>query len=216
MKYVLLTGASGGLGLHLSKYLLEKGYYVIMLYHTNKEEVFKLNQEYSSNSLLYKIDLRNDSEIDTLNNYLNDNNVTVDVLINNAAIDHTSDVIDKNKETFFDVFELNTYVPYRLMETINYKTAINISSDNSIDNYEDVSMEYDISKAGLNLLSKIYRRRFPDRIINTIAFGWLDTKMNIITEDMKKYIKFVPFDKACTEIENLFDKQAEDIILVKE
>ena len=76
-------------------------------------------------------------------------------------------------------------------------------------------MEYDVSKAGLNMLSNIYRKRFPNRIINTIAFGWLDTKMNNIPDDVKQYIEFVPFDKACEEIVKLFDKQVDDIVIVR-
>ena len=214
MKYVLLTGASGGLGLYLSEYLLKQGYYVIMLYHTNRDKVEELHDNYK-NSMIYKIDLRNDLEIDNLNKYLNDNNINIDILINNAAIDHTSEVIDKNKETFFDVFELNTYVPFKLTETLKYKTVVNISSENAIDTFDDVSMEYDVSKAGLNMLSNIYRKRFPNRIINTIAFGWLDTKMNNIPDDVKQYIEFVPFDKACEEIVKLFDKQVDDIVIVR-
>ena len=81
MKYVLLTGASGGLGLYLSEYLLKQGYYVIMLYHTNRDKVEELHDNYK-NSMIYKIDLRNDLEIDNLNKYLNDNNINVDILIN--------------------------------------------------------------------------------------------------------------------------------------
>ena len=177
MKYVLLTGASGGLGINLSKYLLEKGYYVIMLYHTNKDWVEELHSKYP-NSLIYKIDLRNDIEIDALNKYLIGNNINIDILINNAAIDHTSELINKNKETFIDVFELNTYVPYKLMDTINYKSVVNISSDNTIDNFDEVSIEYDVSKAGLNIISKIFKKKYPERIINTIAFGWLDTTIH--------------------------------------
>lgn len=214
MKYVLLTGASGGLGIHLSKYLLDQGYYVIMLYHTNKDKVEELHNTYP-NSMIYKIDLTNDIEIDQLKDYLAQNNINIDILINNAAIDHTSDVKDKTKETFFNVFELNTYVPFKLMETIEYKTCINISSDNTIDAYDEVSMEYDISKVGLNLLSKIYRKRYPERIYNTIAFGWLDTKMNNIPEEVKNSINFVSFDEACNSIVDLFDKQYDEIIVVR-
>lgn len=214
MKYVLLTGASGGLGINLSKYLLEKGYYVIMLYHTNKDGVEELHSKYP-NSLVYKIDLRNDIEIDALNKYLIDNNINIDILINNAAIDHTSELINKNKETFIDVFELNTYVPYKLMDTINYKSLVNISSDNTIDNFDEVSIEYDVSKAGLNIISKIFKKKYPERIINTIAFGWLDTTMNNIPEDVKKYINFVPFNIACEEIEKLFEDQKDDIVVVR-
>ena len=214
MKYVLLTGASGGLGLNLSKYLLDKGYFIVMLYHTNKDNVEILHNEYP-NSMIYQVNLCNDNEIDQLNNYLKDNNIKIDILINNAAIDHNSDIENKNKETFMNIFELNTYVPFKLMETFKEATVVNISSDNTIDKYDEVSLEYDVSKAGLNMLSKIFRKKYPTRIINTIAFGWLDTSMNDITDDIKQYIEFVPFDKACESIEKLFDKQEDDIVIVR-
>ena len=59
MKYVLLTGASGGLGLHLSEYLMNQGYYVIMLYNNHKDEVEELANKYK-NGMIYKIDLTNE------------------------------------------------------------------------------------------------------------------------------------------------------------
>ena len=214
MKYVLLTGASGGLGLHLSEYLMNQGYYVIMLYNIHKDEVEELANKYK-NGMIYKIDLTNDDEIIKLHDYLTQNNIRINILINNAAIDHTSDLEDKTKEDFINVFTMNTYVPYKLMQTIEYDTCVNISSENAIDTYDEVTVEYDVSKAGLNMLNNIFRRIHPNRIYNVIAFGWLDTKMNKIDEDIKKYIEFVPFGKACKEIEKLFDKQIEDIVIVR-
>jgi hypothetical protein len=39
--------------------------------------------------------------------------------------------------------------------------------------------------------------------------------MNDIPDDVKQYIEFVPFDKACSEIVKLFDKQVYDIVIVR-
>ena len=206
MKYVLITGASGGLGYALSEYLLKKNYYVIMLYHNN-DRVKELNSKYN-NSLVYQIDLTKDEEINRLKQYLKDNNISIDVLVNNAAIENTCEVEKKTKEDFLKIYELNTYVPFRLMESLDYKTCVNISSDDTFDMFDEVSMEYDLSKTALNLVSRIYMNRHKDRIYNTICFGWLDTPMNsYLDEDMKKDISFVPLDLACKEIESLFDKQ---------
>lgn len=214
MKYVLLTGASGGLGTHLSEYLLRKGYYVIMLYNNHKEEVEKIRNKFD-NSMIYKIDLTSDDEINDLIDFLRVNELSIDILINNAAIDHMSDIYEKNKDTFFKTYELNTYVPFKLMRDLPYKTCVNISSENAIDTYDPVTIEYDLSKVSLNMLSNIFRAIYPERIINTICFGWLDTPMNKIDDDIKKLIEFVPFDKACSEIEKLFDENKDLVIIRK-
>lgn len=214
MKYVLLTGASGGLGTHLSEYLLQKGYYVIMLYNNHKEEVERIRNKYE-NSMIYKIDLTKDEEINDLIDFLRVNELSIDILINNAAIDHMSDILDKTKETFMSTYELNTYVPFKLMRDLTYKTCVNISSENAIDTYDPVTIEYDLSKVSLNMLSNIFRTIYPDRVINTICFGWLDTPMNKIDDDIKKFIEFVPFDKACNEIEKLFDENKDLVIIRK-
>ena len=214
MKYVLLTGASGGLGYKLSEYLLKKDYYVIMLYHNN-DNVKELHDRYP-NSLTYQIDLTKEEEIDRLINYIKEKGINLDILINNAAIENTCDINDKTKESFLNIYDLNTYVPFRLMRDVEYKTCINVSSDNSIDMYDEVTVEYDLSKTALNTLSGIFMNKYPDRIFNTICFGWLDTKMNsYLDEDIKKEIDFVPMDKAVKEIVKLFDKQEDKEVIIR-
>lgn len=206
MKYVLITGASGGLGIHLSKYLLDKGYFVIMLYHNNSKDVLKLNNKYN-NSIVYKIDITNDDEVTKLHEYLLNKNIKVDILINNAAIDNTCDINLKDKSSFINTYLVNTYAPFILSKTFinEVKSIVNISSDNTIDSYDMVSIEYDLSKSALNMLTKEFAREYKDVHINAICFGWLDTKMNNLDDDIKKYIKFVSFDKAISEIEKLIE-----------
>lgn len=206
MKTVLLTGASGGLGLCLAKKLLEEKYFVVLHYYKNSSEVMRLHQEYPDQSICIQADLRNEEEIYKIQNFLKDHNILLDVLINNAAIDHVSDVNKKNFSTFLNVFSLNTLAPFLLMKLFGKEinesggAIVNISSDNTLDKYDPRTMEYDVSKSGLNILAKEFSLEYPNAHINTLLFGWLDTPMNEIPEDIKKFISFVPLDRAVAEV----------------
>ena len=206
MKNILLSGASGGLGLHLAKKLLEENYFVILHYYQNASEVLKLHQEYPDQTICIQADLRNEEEIYKIQKFLKNKNIFLDVLINNAAIDHVSDLDKKDFSTFLNVFSLNTLAPFLLMKLfgneINERggAIVNISSDNTLDKYDPRTMEYDVSKSGLNILAKDFALEYPNAHINTLLFGWLDTSMNDIPEDMKKFISFVSLDRAVDEI----------------
>ena len=94
---------------------------------------------------------------------------------------------------------------------------INISSDNTIDAYDYVTMEYDISKAGLNILTKDLALYYTDAYINAIAFSWIDTEQNVIPEDVKPFINFIPKEKAARKVLELISKkQTGQIEVVKE
>ena len=133
-------------------------------------------------------------------------------------IENNSELEEKNPETFLKVFSLNTLAPFLLMKMFgkeinqNYGSIINISSDNTLGKNDPRTMEYDVSKAGLNMLTKDFALELPHVHVNAIAFGWLDTKMNDIPEDIKKYIKFVPLEKATKEILTFLDSKETGII----
>lgn len=211
MKTVLVTGASGGLGLALSEYLLKHNYFVIMHYNENSEEVKKLNEKYFKTSLVIKANLINKEEIFKIKEFLDEKNISLDCLINNAAIENFGELEDKNYDSFLKVFLVNTMAPFLLMKLfgieINQKcgSIINISSDNLIDKFDYQSMEYDVSKSGLNVLTKEFALKYQEAHINALLFGWLDTKMNDIPLDIKELIKFVPIKKAVKIIESLIE-----------
>ena len=219
MKTILLTGASGGLGIKLATQLLYDGNYVILVYNSNESNVNNLHELYPDTSLVYQCDLRSEESITNLYNQIKEKNLSIDCLINNAAIDHKSSIEDKNQETFRKVLDINTIAPFLLIKLFgkdiedNDGTIVNISSDNAIDMYDEETLEYDVSKAGLNLITKIFSNKYK---INSICFGWLDTAMNDIPDDIKPMIDFVPFDKAIEEIIKLMDtKKSGECIIVR-
>ena len=73
-----------------------------------------------------------------------------------------------------------------------YGKIVNISSNNSINCYDPVTMDYDCSKAALNILTKDLAIQFAPYInVNAVAPGWVMTEAmeNILTEDFLKYEK---------------------------
>ncbi len=213
MKYVLLTGASGGLGLKLAKTLLDQGYFVILHYYSHKENVSKLHEAYLNQSLLIQADISSEEGIVNLKEILDARNIKIDILINNAAIDFVSELEEKTEETFLKVFKLNTLGPFSMIKYFGLEieekngVILNISSDNAIDQYDVVTMEYDVSKAGLNIMTKSFAKHFKNSRVNAIAFGWLDTPMNDIPDNIKETMPFVPLEIAVDKIIDLIHSE---------
>ena len=213
---VLLTGASSGLGIKLASKLLENNNFVILHYNSNSDEVMNLHDLYPDTSLLYKCDLSSEEAIHKMYLDLKDNNINC--LINNAAIEVDSPLEDKTFKSFIDTYKVNTIAPFMLIRyfapDMHEGSIINISSDNAIDSYDEISSEYDCSKASLNLITKMYADKYKNLKINAICFGWLDTKMNNFDPDIKELINFVPLDKAADEVVSLMDTKKSGTVKV--
>jgi len=213
MKTVLLTGASSGLGRVLALELLNRGYFVILHYFQDKAVLESIHLKYPNQSIIIQCDLRNEEDVKKMKEDLKHLNIFVDILINNAAIDHVSDIEEKNTETFLEVFKVNTLGAFFMIkyfgQEINecHGAILNVSSDNAIDMYDVVTMEYDISKSGLNIMTKSFAKYYTEAFVNAICFGWLDTPMNNFPEDIKKQINFVPLDKASHAIIKMIESK---------
>ena len=213
---VLLTGASSGLGLVLAKKLLEDNNFVVLHYNSHSDEVKNLHDLYPDNSIIYKCDLSSEESIHKM--YLDLKDKNINCLINNAAIEINTPLEDKSFKSFIDVYKVNLIAPFMLIRyfapLMHEGAIINISSDNAIDSYDEISSEYDCSKASLNLITKMYADKFKNLKINAVCFGWLDTKMNNFDPDIKELIEFVPLEKAVEEITSLMDTKKTGTIKV--
>lgn len=198
MKNVLVTGSSSGLGKNIIEKFASNGYNTIITYNTHKKEAEEFNQyiidKYKVKSICIKLDLSIESDIDNLyNTTINEFN-NLDILINNAGICNDTLFIDKTKENFMKILEVNLVGTFLIskkfgLHMYNNKSGviINIGSNNAIDGYYVESLDYDASKAGIISLShNLANELSPFVRVNTVCPGWIETPMNSnLSEEFK-------------------------------
>ena len=186
MRTVLITGGASGLGKELCKMFKNNNYNVLFTYNST------IPDNELDGCVPFKCDLRNEEEINKLLSEI-DSKYSVDILINNAAIEYDTSFNEKTKSDFINVLEVNLIAPFLLsrffgkkMKERKYGKIINISSNNSFDKFDPVTLEYDASKAALNNLTKNLAVEFaPYVTVNAIAPGWILTdKVKSLNESL--------------------------------
>ena len=183
---VLVTGATGGLGKALSIEFAKRGYDVIINYHNHYEYALKLEEEvksYGVDTLVVKCDITNEEEVKEMFNKVKERFGKLDYLVNNAAVANDGIFLDKTKEDFMKVYEVNLVGAFLCSKyaskLMNENSAIlNISSTNGIDTNYPYSADYDASKAALISLSNNLAIELAPIRVNTVAPGWINTDMN--------------------------------------
>ncbi len=202
MKTVLITGATRGIGASIATIFAKNNYNLILNYYNGTENAIKfkelLEKEYNANVLLIKADISKEEDVIRLLDESINKFGSIDILINNAGISIDTTIEDKTVDNFKRILDVNLIGPFLTCKYIGKKmyenksgSIVNISSDNSIDSYYPESMDYDSSKAGLNILTKNFAKLYsPYVLVNAIAPGWVNTDMNKdITFDYKKDIE---------------------------
>jgi len=175
MKTVLVTGSGKGLGASLIKEFAKNNYNVIICYNQSKDEAQKLKKEITNVKVdIVKCDISN--ELDIINLF---DNYKFDILINNAALSLDSYYLDKTKDEFMKVLEVNlvgTFLMCKECVKRGIKEIINISSTDSIDTYSDFNIDYSSSKSGINIITKTIGKFNKDIRIIGILPNWINTE----------------------------------------
>lgn len=200
-KVAIITGASSKIGSSIAEKLAKCKYDLVLNYNTSLEKAKKLREElinkYNIDVLLIKANLREEKEIKNIVDCAINKYGRIDILINNAAIEHDNTLENKTKEEFMDVLNVNLIAPFLLSKYASkymiknkYGKIINIASTNGIDTYYPSSLDYDASKAGLiSLTHNLAIELAPYITVNAIAPGWTNTDMNKnLSEEQKKKI----------------------------
>ena len=209
MKTALVTGASGGIGLSVTKTLLEEGYFVFAQYNNNRESLEKLKEslsdEVAQNLFCYQADFSVSVQavLATKNALRGFNHL--DVVVNNAGVGLYKLITDTTEEEWDRVFTINLKTAYlitnlALEKMISNKSGkiINVSS---MWGKVGASMEvcYSASKSALIGYTKALAKEvaLSGITVNCICPGVIDTQMNkrFSKEDMLELKEQTPLGR---------------------
>ena len=191
-KVVLVTGGSRGIGSAIARVYASNGYDVVVNYVNGESKANELcnslESEYIINTLAIKCDVSDEESVKMMIDKIIDKFGRIDVIVNNAGIAIDSVIDDKTKESFRKILDVNLIGTFLVCKYaskyMKEGSIVNISSTNGIDSFYPFSMDYDASKAGVNILTKNLAMEFSPRIrVNAVAPGWVNTDMNKLLDD---------------------------------
>ena len=184
---IFITGANCDIGISLSESLLKLGYNLYLGYNNNSDNIDELVSKYNNITKVH-LDVTNEEEIINISNKL----PKLDILINLAAICMDNNYLDKTKEEFIKVLEVNLVGMFLVIKHLSKKInnnglIINMSSTDGIDTYNELSIDYSASKAGIISLTKTFSLIFDNIKVISIAPNWVNTTS--VKEMNQEYLK---------------------------
>lgn len=182
MKTAVVTGANRGIGLGLTKKLLESGYVV---HSTFRSSLGGLSAIENDNLKTHKLDVRDENSIITLSESIEGN---IDLLINNAGVadGRWQSISEIDFDHSLEVFHINSLGPIlitqKLLHKLKYGSKILMMSSlmGSIsDCRSGKSYAYRASKTALNMLSIAMKNELDAAGISIMIIhpGWVETDM---------------------------------------
>lgn len=201
-KTAIVTGSSGDIGKAIVKKLIANGYTVVGTYFKDETSIKKLAGESGSGFYGYQCDLSDFDAAKHLIHYIEEKNLKVELLVNNAGISETGVLQDLTRESWERIWNTNVTSALSLSQSViplflkhGGGKIINISS---VWGNCGASCEaaYSATKGAVNTLTKALAKELaPSNIqINAIACGFIQTKMNarLSSEDIHAITEEIP------------------------
>lgn len=162
-KYAIVTGASSGIGWHLSMELANRGYSILAV-SNQPVQLDSLKQElerlYPINVYLMDLDLAQPAAARNIFEFCQNKSLTVEVLVNNAGILIHGEAIDVNVEEAETILQLHMNTPSILCRLFGAEMVqnqkgyiLNVSSISSVMAYPTISF-YGPTKTFLRQFSR--------------------------------------------------------------
>lgn len=105
-KTVLITGASGGIGLELTKMFSENEYDLVLVARS-KDKLEALSKKLKTKATVISLDLSKQDSAEELVSELKKRKLEIDILVNNAGFGSAGEFSEMNEETIIQMMNLN-------------------------------------------------------------------------------------------------------------
>ena len=186
-KIAVVTGASGGLGRHISTSLIESGAHAILV-DIDGRGLDRLIEEIESKGLKaikYILDLTDKQEIIKFVAHMREKYGKIDILVNNAGVTFPHSFFEYPEKAWDMTYKINLWAPYQLsrkvaevMKENNSGSIINITSLNAELAFPN-NPAYVTFKGALKQLSKsmaLELGKYNIRV-NNVGPGYMKTEM---------------------------------------
>jgi 3-oxoacyl-[acyl-carrier protein] reductase len=182
----LVTGATKGIGKAISTRLLQEGWTVVVTYAADTEAATAAYAEFCTMApgRVYMLQADNSdlNSIDSIDVFLDENQLTLDAVIFNAGITDRSDFHTIKPENWARVFTANVHFPVFLLQKlyprVKERGSVVFTGSLMAIHPHSVSLAYGVSKASVHALVKNLVKFFAEKQIriNAVAPGFVDTE----------------------------------------
>ena len=220
-KTVLITGATGGLGLSIAEIFYKKNFNMILT-GTNESKLELLDSKFTINTKIIKCNLTKSEEIIKMFDLIPDEFEGIDVLINNAGITKDNLFLRMKEDDWDDVLNVNLKANFSLCKMViknmvkkRWGRIINISS--AVAKMGNAGQtNYAASKAAIEGFTRSLALEVASRgiTVNAVAPGFIKTEIleTIDPEKLQAMVKNIPVGRVgdAEDIANIVSFLASD------
>ena len=200
-KTVLITGATGGLGLSIAEIFYKKNFNMILT-GTNESKLELLDSKFTINTKVIKCNLAKSEEIIKMFDLIPDEFEGIDVLINNAGITKDNLFLRMKEDDWDDVLNVNLKANFSLCKMViknmvkkRWGRIVNISS--AVAKMGNAGQtNYAASKAAIEGFTRSLALEVASRgiTVNAVAPGFIKTEIleTIDPEKLQAMVKNIP------------------------
>ena len=212
-KYILVTGAYGGLGKAVVNALLSEGYAVFA-------SDIKVDDSFENERVMpLQMDVTSDFSIKRAYNTILEYTDSLYAIINLAGIFYLDSIVEGSEDKLRKIFEINFFGTYKINKAfmsfleMNKSRIINITSELAGYSPQPFMGYYSISKKMLDAYSDVLRRELNYLNIKVIKIHSGSFKTTLLTKASDEYEKLfnetVNYQKQLKKLKFMMDKELE-------
>ena len=186
-KTVLITGASSGIGLTTAHQLADAGAHVLLVARTQEtlEQVKSEIEAKGGKASIFPCDLNNMEAIDEVSKQIIASVDHIDILINNAGLQHVAHIDEFPTEKFELLIKVMLTAPFMAIKAVlphmrdqQWGRIINMASINGLIGFSGKAA-YNSAKHGVIGLTKVAALETADQgiTVNSVCPGYVDTPL---------------------------------------